>query len=274
MDKKIFSLLFILLIVTLNTATSKAQCEIENKYFQAGENLEYDLYIKLGFASTKGGFARLKTQSVNYAGNDAYKMSLISESEGLARKVFSLSDTLVSYTTKNIVPLAYKKDAHEGGDYTKENLTYKYLGNGGVDIRSIRYVNGNFKFDEAIKAPGCTYDLVSILFYCRTLNFSNMVDGNETVVNFISGKKMGSMKIHYNGKESVKANDRNKYNCIKLTLYIADEAFNNGKEAMKVYITDDANRMPIKLETKLKVGSTRAILKRYTGNKYPLNVAR
>lgn len=274
MVKKIFSSLFILLLITVNVTTSNAQCEIDNKYFQAGENLEYDLYIKLGFASTKGGFARLKTQSVNYAGTDAYKMSLISESQGLARKVFSLSDTLTSYTTRNIVPLAYQKDAHEGGDYTKENLTYKYPGNGSVDIRSIRYVNGNFKFDETIKAPGCTYDLVSILFYCRTLSFSNMVNGNETIVNFISGKKRGSMKIHYDGKETVKANDGNKYNCIKLTLYIADEAFNNGKEAMKVYITDDNNRMPIKLETKLKVGSTRAVLKRYSGNKYPLNTAR
>lgn len=274
MAKKISFSLLVLLLITVNINTAKAQCEIDNKYFQSGEVLQYDLYIKLGFASTKGGFAKLTTQAVNYAGHEAYKMSLVSESQGLARKVFSLSDTLTSYTSKNIVPLAYKKDAHEGGDYTKETLTYKYPGNGSVDIRSIRYVNGNFKFDEAIKVPGCTYDLVSILAYCRTLDFSHMVNGNETIVNFISGKKRGSMKIHYDGKERVKANDGKKYNCIKLTLYIADEAFNNGKEAMKVFITDDNNRMPVKLETKLKVGSTRAVLKKYTGNKYPLNVAK
>ena len=273
MKRKNLSALLILLAAILNISVASAQCDIENKYFQAGERLEYDLYIKVAF-STKGGYASLRTQQTTYDGKDAYKMSLISESQGFARTLFSLSDTLSSYTTKSIVPLAYEKDAHEAGDYTKERLTYKYPEEGKVEIRSIRHKNGDFKFDEKITAPGCTYDLVSILFYCRTLDYANMKEGEEARVNFISGKKRGSMRIHYNGKEKVKANDGNKYNCIKLTLYIADEAFNNGKEAMKVYITDDDNRLPVKLDTKLKVGSTKAVLKSYKGNKHPVNIAK
>jgi hypothetical protein len=267
------TILTAILVVVSNISILNAQCSIENKYFQSGEKLEYDLYIKLGFAVTKGGYATMKTQSTNYSGKDAYKMTLVSHSQGFARKVFALSDTLACYTGKDLTPLAYHKDAHEGGDYTKERLTYQYPGDGTVKIRSIRHKNGDFKFDENINAPSCTYDLVSILFYCRTLNYSNMKDGSETKVNFISGKKRGNMRIVYNGKEKVKANDGNKYNCIKLTLYVADEAFDNGKEAMKVFISDDDNRMPIRLETKLKVGSTRVILKNYSGNKYPLNTA-
>lgn len=258
----------------LNMNNLKSQCSIDNRYFQSGEDLEYDLYIKLGFAVTKGGEAKLQTQAIKYNGKDAYKMNLVSETQGMAKKLFSLSDTLIAYTSKDITPLAYTKDAHEGGDYTKEKLTYTYPGDGTVKIKTVRHKDGEFKFDEEIVAPNCTYDLVSILFYCRTLNFANMSKGSTKTVNFISGKKRGSMKIEHNGTENIKANDGKKYNCIKLTLYIADEAFDDGKEAMKVYVTNDENRTPIKLETKLKVGSTRAILKSYKGNKYPLSTAK
>lgn len=268
LNKSIFTLLAAL---ALSIGSSKSQCSVTNIPFQSGEELRYDLYIKLGFATTKGGFAKLSTQSTTYKGTSAYKMDLISETEGLARKLFSLNDTLTAYTNKNLTPLAYMKDAHEGGDYTKERLVYNYNDDASLLINSVRHKNGEFKFDEKIIASGCTYDLVSILFYCRTLDYANMKIGQETTVNFISGKKRGTMRIVYNGKETVKANDGKKYNTIKLTLYIADEAFDDGKEAMKVYLSDDNNRIPISLETKLKVGSTKAILKSYKGNKYELN---
>lgn len=269
--KKFFYSFLLLLLSLFPLQQMSAQCSIDNKYFQAGEYLTYDLYIKFA-ATVKGGYASLSTQNVKYGGKDAYKMTLISESQGFARKMFELNDTLVCYTTKDLVPLAYTKDAHEGGDYTKETLGYSYP-NGKIKTRSIRHKNGNFKFDETIENDACTYDLMSVLFYARTLDYAKMNDITTTKVRFITGKSNVHMRIIYNGKEVVKANDGNKYNCLKLTLYVADEAFDNGKEAMKVYITDDDNRMPVKLETKLKVGSTRVVLKSYKGNKHPVSIA-
>lgn len=273
MNKFFYTLLITSVFVSfLSTkALAQSQCQIENNYFKEGEHLTYDLYIKLA-ATVKGGSASLTTQSVKYDGQDAYKMTLISASQGFARKIFPLNDTLVCYTTKKLVPLAYTKDAHEGDEYTVEKMAYSYSGNN-VKIRSIRHKNGSFKFNETLSSSGCTYDLMSILFYARTLDYSTMVSGSSNTVNFVTGKKKVSMRIVYNGKEKVKANNGTSYNCSKLTLYIIDEAFDNGKEAMKVYITDDKNRLPIKLETKLKVGSTRVILKNYKGNRHPLNTA-
>ncbi len=273
MNRIVDKLVALLLMSLLTIGSASSQCSVDNQYFQAGEQLSYDLYIKLA-ATIKGGYATMSTQSVKYDGKDAYKMTLISESQGFARRVFELSDTLACYTTKGVLPLAYQKDAHEGEDYTKERLTYSYPGGNDVKIRAVRHKNGNFKFDETLEFPGCTYDLMSVLFYARTLNYPQMKVGAETKVNFVSGRSKVSMRIVYDGKESVKANDDKEYNCIKLTLYIQDQAFDGGKEAMKVYITDDNNRMPVKLETKLKVGSTRAVLKSYKGVKSPVNVVR
>lgn len=270
MKKSLYISMVFMLFTLLSPPETKAQCTIENDYFQSGEYLTYDLYIKFA-ATIKGGYATLSTRSVKYAGQDAYKMTLVSESQGFARKVFPMNDTLACYMSKDLTPLAYTKDAHEGDDHTVEKLSYSYSGDK-VNIRSVRHKNGNFKFDENLSFAGCTYDLMSILFYARTLDYTYMKNGSETKVNFVTGREKVSMRIIYNGKEQVKANDGKKYNCMKLTLYIQDDAFDNGKEAMKVYITDDKNRMPVRLETKLKVGSTRVMLKSYKGNKHPLNV--
>jgi len=265
----------IFLLIVCNTQISNAECKIKNNAFQAGEKLNYDLYMKIGFLSSKGGSASFTTDAATYNNKAGYKISLISESSGMARKLFALNDTLISYVTKDIQPLAYFKNAHEGNDYTKEVIHYTYakkVNEETVEIQSKRDKNGSFRFDEKIIAPGCTYDLVSILAYCRTIDFSSMRQGHETTLNFISGKNRNSMIIKYDGTSKIKANDKKTYNTIKLVLSVKDDAFESSTEAMTVYLSDDENRMPISLETKLKVGSTRAVLKNYTGNKYPLNV--
>jgi hypothetical protein len=271
MAKLIYTVLSVLFLWGMLPLAASAQCTIENNFFKAGEYVTYDLYIKLG-ATIKGGYASLSTQAVKYAGQEAYRMSLISASQGLARKMFPLNDTLTCYMSKQLTPLAYTKNAHEGDDETFEKLAYSYSGNN-VKIRTIRHKNGTFRFDETLSFSGCTYDLMSILFYARTLRYDLMASGSSTKVNFVTGKSKVSMRIVYNGKEKVKANDGKSYNCIRLTLYVLDEAFDNGKESMKVFITDDSNRLPVKVESKLKVGSTRVVLRSYRGNLHPLNEA-
>ncbi|GAB6011608.1 DUF3108 domain-containing protein [Viscerimonas tarda] len=247
-----------------------AQCEIENEYFQSGEVTEYDLYMKLGVLSTKGGYATMRTKTVTYDGKEAYKMSLTSSSQGMARKIFKLDDTLSCYMSKELVPLAYTKDAHEGGDYTRERLTYSYPGGGAVNVKAIRHKNGTFKFNESLDFKGCTYDLMSIVFYARTLDYAKMKNGMKVTLDFVSGKKKLNMQVLYGGAEKIKANNNVKYNCIRLALKIADDAFEDEKDAMTVYITDDANRMIVRMDSKLNFGSTKAILKSYKGNRYPV----
>lgn len=242
-----------------------AQCKIHNTYFQAGEELNYDLYFKYGLINSKAGSSSLKVTEDNFNNNEGYKVTLQAQSSGTARKLFSLDDIFTSYITKDLVPLAYIKNAKEGKDHTEERVIYSYS-HDEVILKTKRVKNGTLRFDESITSKACIYDMMSIVFYARTLNYTNMKKGDTNKVDFISGKKIVSMVIEHNGLEKVEANDGKKYTCIKLILSIMDDAFSDKKEAMKVYITNDENRLPIRLDSKLKVGSTRAILKNYKGN--------
>jgi hypothetical protein len=258
-----------LIVLVLFSLDAGAQCKMNNTFFRAGEELTYDLYYKYGLINTKAGISSLKTVAEKFNNTDAYKMTLLAESLGTARKFFKLNDTLTCYTTKDIVPLAYLKNAREGKEHTVERVIYTY-GSQGVSLNTRRVKNGEFRFEETVKSSTCMYDMMSIVFYARTLDYTEMKKGDTSKADFISGREKVSMIIEYAGIETVEANDDKKYSCIKLTLSIMDKAFSDKKEAMKVYITNDNNRLPVRLESKLNIGSTRAILKSYKGNMYPV----
>lgn len=246
------------------------QCPVRNNVFQAGEELILDMYFKYGILYTKAGTSELSVSSSQYAGKDAYKLKITAVSSGTVDKFYNLSDTIVSYITKDLVPLASFKNALEGGDYTVEETLYSYSSHE-TSIKVKRVKNGKFKYEETLKTQKCAYDYLSVVYYARTLNFSNMKKEDKVPVEFISGRKKLNMQIIYQGTEKIKANDGKKYNCIKLQLSISDDAFENEKEAMKVYLTNDANKLPIRIESKLKVGETRAIMKSYKNNLHPID---
>lgn len=266
MINKITIRLILFSLLTLFSIQIKAQCEADNNSFQGGEFLQFDLYFRYGLIYTKAGNSTLSVQNAKYKNKDAYKMMLTANSVGAANAIFSISDTLTSYTTKSIVPLAYLKDAHEGGDYRTERATYDYS-SGKTKLRNINKKNNKLRYDTTLVSNDCIYDMLSIVYYSRTLDYDNMKKGDQVTVSFLSGRKKVNMHIEHHGFENVSANDGRKYNCIKLMLMINERAFEDKNEAMKVYITNDPNRIPIRIDSKLKVGSTRALLKSYRGQR-------
>lgn len=254
----------------LFSVKSSAQiCSMTNTAFKEGEVLTYDLYFKYGILNSRAGTSTISTHAVTFDSQSAYKVTLIANSEGVASKVYNVSDTLSSIFTKDLRPLKFQKNAHEGDDYTKEVATYKYSGNE-IDINTKRWKNGTDRFNVDHKSKTCIYDMVSIVPYARNLDYAKMKKGDSVKIEFISGKRKVHMEIEHSGTEKIKANNGKKYDCIKLVLSISDDAFANKEESMKVYISNDLNRMPIRIDTKLKHGSTRAMLRAYKGNRYSI----
>lgn len=264
--RKLILSIAILLFLSLNI---HAQCGIKNNSFQAGEELTYDVYFKYGLIHKKAGLATLKIKNDTYKSRDAYRMTMIANSTGLAKKIFTLSDTMFCYMSKAIEPLSYTKFAHEGSDHTKEFITYDYS-SGNVSVHAKLTRNDRLRHDTIINSAECIYDMMTIIYYARTLDYNHMKKGDSKESLLITDKSKVDVKINYHGNEQIEGNDGKKYECIVLTLVINTSAFENQKEAMKIYITNDENRIPIRINSKLKVGSTYILIKNISGNKHPL----
>ncbi|WP_298653842.1 DUF3108 domain-containing protein [uncultured Proteiniphilum sp.] len=245
-----------------------AQCKLTNTAFASGEDIRYDLYLNFGFLNARAGRGSLSVTEANYRGENAYKMVMLLNTSGLAGNIYTVNDTLTSFIDKDLRPLLFTKEAFEGRDYSVERQSYIYEGNK-LKIRAFRIWNGEEQFDEVVSSDQCTYDYLSVLPYIRNLDYTGMKPGDRHPIRFISGRKSVNMYVNYQGISSVKANNGEKYEVINLSLTILDEAFSNQKDALKASITNDKNRIPVIIDTTLKIGSVRAVLRDVSGVRHP-----
>ncbi|MDR2816544.1 MAG: DUF3108 domain-containing protein [Proteiniphilum sp.] len=247
---------------------AKAQCKLTNTAFISGEDIRYDLYLNFSLLNARAGRGSLSVTEANYRGENAYKTVMLLNTSGLAGSIYTVNDTLTSFIDMNLRPLLFTKEASEGKDYSVERQSYTYEGEK-VKIRAFRVWNGEEMFDEVVASDHCTYDYLSVLPYIRNLDYSGMKPGDRYHIRFISGKKTVNMYVNYQGISSVKANDGKKYEVINLSMTILDEAFKDPRDALKASLTNDENRIPVIIDTTLKMGSIRAILREASGIRRP-----
>lgn len=256
--------LFFTIILFAITFGANAQCKILNTSFKSGEHITYDLYFSYGLINSKAGVGHMRTEMVDYKGASAYNIRMQMNTSGIVGSFYSVNDTLVSYIDMDLRPLLFTKNAYEGKDYSKEVQTFTYSDKG-VKVRTNRVYNGQKKFDKTLHTENCTYDYLSVLPLIRNMDYTGMKAGDSKHIQFIAGRDIVNMAVNYGGKTRVKANNGKSYDAIQISLTIYDKAFKNQKEAISATLTDDGNRVPIVINTHLRVGVVRAVLSDVTG---------
>lgn len=263
MNNKTASFVSILLLFFIFQNVS-AQCRIQNNAFASGENITYDLYFNFGILNARAGSGSLTITDANYRGNNAIKTVMMLNTSGLAKSIYTVNDTLTSFVDMDMRPLLFTKEAFEGKDYTVERQSFSY-DDDGINIRTIRHFNGVERFDEVFTTDKCTYDYLSILSLIRNIDYSGMKAGERKYIQFITGKRAVNMYVNYQGISSIKANDGKTYEVIDISMTILDDAFTNPQDALKASLTNDANKIPVIIDTSLKRGSIRAVMKSVSG---------
>ncbi len=114
------------------------------------------------------------------------------------------------------------------------------------------------------------HDMVSMIYFSRNINYDQMQTGDKFPVKIFLDKDIYSLNVKFKGKEKKKhIKESGVYNTIKFSPNIVkSETFKDGSE-MNIWVSDDANKIPVLIESPLSVGSVKAILKSYKGLKHP-----
>ena len=78
------------------------------------------------------------------------------------------------------------------------------------------------------------------------------------------------MYIRYLGKESIKTR-YGKFNAIKFKPLLLKGTIFEGGEKMTVWVSDDANKIPVRIESPISVGSVKVDMISYGNLRYPLS---
>jgi len=109
-----------------------------------------------------------------------------------------------------------------------------------------------------------TQDIISALFYCRTLDFSNLKVGDRFPLTFLLDDSVYVSLIEFAGREDV-VTELGKFHCLRFKPKVATGNVFSQPYPMEVWISDDQNRIPILAKSAVVVGSVKLELIEYKG---------
>lgn len=241
-------------------------CGIKNTAFAEGEEIVYKLYYNWNFVWLAAGEVTFNV----YELPNQYRVTVRGRTYDSYEWFYKVTDNYESYLDKQtLLPQIHIKDIQEGG-YLKYDRTTFYQ-----DEQRIVSDRGKTRYDtkpKYMEVDACMHDLISTIYFARNLDYDQLGRGDEIPIKVLMDQEVHPLKIRYLGPEKeVNIKGSGKYNTLRFSpQLITGELFKEGDE-MKIYVSDDKNRIPLLIESPVSVGSVKAVLKSYSGLRHPMN---
>lgn len=252
--------------VFLFGASSGQICAVEDFPFKGGEQINYDAFYNLKSIWVAAGKVRFTVSDTIYKGEKCFHFDGKGKSLKSYDWFFKVRDHYASIASKeNLTPRRFVRKVNEGG--FKIFYDYHFNKNETAKVYQSRTDTSN---QSLIKVPKCAFDVMTAVYYARTLDFSGLAIGDTIPISFMIDKQIYDVHIRYTGKQIVKTLDKKKYNCIKFRPMLIEGTLFDEGEFMEVFVTDDKNRIPIYIEAEIIVGKVKAYITSMKNVQYPL----
>ncbi|WP_299675851.1 DUF3108 domain-containing protein [uncultured Dokdonia sp.] len=252
-------LLIGVLILVSTTGTSQ---EIKAAY-QEGEWFKFRVHYGLITA----GYATLTVEDSNYNNTPVYHVKGYGETSGVSRWFFKVEDYYESYIDKKTdLPYQFIRKIDEGG-HTKDKIIDFDQQNHKAHIFNRKH-NTRDTVDTAINVQ----DMVSAFYYLRNhIDATNLKEGDETTLTMFFDKENYPFKLRFLGRE-VMNTEFGKIRCLKFRPLVQSGRVFKEKESLTVWVSDDDNKVPIRIKASLAVGSLKADLEAFKGLKHSFKI--
>ncbi len=247
---EIFLLLFLLIGFDIYSQTKSEFRKLENKAFKLGEKLTYE--VNYGFVTA--GIAEYSIPKiVKLAGRDVYNVVFNVSSVSAFDPFYKVRDHYETYIdVEGIFPWRFEQHIREGG-YSRDFSAF-------FDQRKGKAKTSEGSYD----IPIYVHDIVSAFYLGRTFDYSKMKVGDKVHLENFYKDKTYPLDILYRGKEtiSVKAG---KFDCLILEPLVQEGGLFKNEGSIVIWLTNDDLKIPVKVKTKVLIGSIDAELSSYTG---------
>lgn len=261
--------LFVLLLTAMVSHAASAQCASSVNSFQPGEKLSYQLLYTWGFIWINAADAHFSITSQKIGTAPAYLFSAKASSVKTFDWFFKVRDNFQSLVmAEKFTPVWFEQNTSEGGWDVRQTYSFDPSGR---KIFHKGKIGRRTPVNDTVQVSACTFDVLSAIYYCRTLPFGQYKVNDKTTVNTLIDGKLYPIQFKFLGRETIPGLHRKeKYSCYKLEATAIEST--NFKEGQKIFvwITDDDNHLPILAEAKVIVGSVKAYLDKYEGVRHPV----
>ncbi|MFM1807811.1 MAG: hypothetical protein RLZZ242_536 [Bacteroidota bacterium] len=251
-------------VTLLTTLFLQGQSKQRHDSFQSGEWLRYRLHY--GFLNAS--YATLSVKDTVYNGLPAYHAIGEGRTTGFASIFFKVEDIYQSiFSVSPIRPIHFRRDIDEGG-YTKDiSIDFNY------EKENARITNNKTDSTFVIPIHRKIQDILSATYALReTFDKQKVAIGDEVALDMLfDDDGIYDFKLLYLGEESVKT-IFGTVKCLAFRPLVKSGRIFREKESLTLWVSDDSNRVPIRIQADLRFGSIKADLDGFKGLKHPFMV--
>ncbi|PWN62072.1 DUF3108 domain-containing protein [Chryseobacterium oncorhynchi] len=255
--KKILTL-FAVLIFFLGSA------QIDN--IADGESIT--LRIHYGFLNA--GTANLTTKKTTYKGIPHLYVKGTGETTGAVKAFFKVEDLYESFiNTETGLPSFYVRNVREGSYRQHLETAFNHDNNTLILTDKKTPANGS----KVIKSVKGVQDMLSCFYYLRSKSSDELKVGTIINMNVWIDDEMFPFQLKVTGIENLKTKFGT-ISSLKIIPSVKSGRVFKEKEGVTMWVSNDANHIPLLLKAELAVGSLKASIDDYKNVKYPLKFSK
>ncbi len=246
--------LIILILTSLSFDTQKEDAFGTGEYFKF--RIHYGI-VNAGYATLEIKDATVNNKKVHHAVGKGY-------TTGMSKFFFKVEDLYESYFDKETgSPYRYIRKIDEGG-YTKNQEGFFNQAENRVLVKDYKR-----KSEKTIVITDNVQDIISSFYYLRNHpNIDKLKSGDAITIDMFFDEEITKFKLKYIGRQDITTKFGTVSTMVFKPLVQTGRVFKE-KESLTLWITDDNNKVPVRIKADLAVGSLKADLDEYKGLKYP-----
>jgi hypothetical protein len=222
--------------------------------------------LRIHYGLINAGYATLEVKDAELNGKKMHHVIGKGYTTGVTKMMFKVVDNYESYFNKETnKPYVFIRNINEGG-YTKNQQGYFNQNNNTVLVKD--YKN---KTEKTFNVPENVQDIVSSFYYLRNHpKIDNLNIGESIVIDMFFDEETTKFKLKFVGRENINSKF-GEINCMIFKPLVQAGRVFKEEESLTVWISDDKNKIPIRVKASLSVGSIKADIDQYKGLKHPIN---
>lgn len=251
--------LFFLLILFATSQLTSSQ----NTAIGGNEKLTFSASYNMSGLLTEIAQVTMETSEVKTSNTTLLKLKCTAATYSSFDNYFKIRDLYESYVSPStLAPYLYKRDINEGSYYKFEQYKFNRKAN---TVESIMKKKKNEE-KKTVKIGASTRDIVSTIYHIRNLDIDKASPGDTQNFTFLFDNEALIISVTYLRKETINTN-LGKKECYKLAISLKNDDALKGTNENLLWLTADANKIPVYAKFKIAVGTGELKLKSVSGLK-------
>jgi Protein of unknown function (DUF3108) len=254
-------LLFVILMLSgrLPVSVNEDPCVIKNLSFYSGEKVRYNIYYYLAGVYVEAGEVRFSCAMEQFGQKPVYHVIATGKTLPFYDHLYKVREFYESFMDTSTL-LAYKfvRNIQEGSTRKYENIIFN------------RKVQTAITDSGVYKISPCVQDVLGAVYYIRNIPTENLKPGDKVGFTMFLDNRLYPSYIRYMGKEIIKTK-YGRFHTIKIKPLLIEGSMFEAGEKMTVWVTDDQNHLPVRIQSLIRIGSVKADMMEFENLRWPLS---